>query len=1093
MRLGPGGRWAIVLRRAFADRLVVLTAFAVVLIAATLVAAIPIYAHAVAESGLQERLARAPVRQVNVQVTNQVFDGGDGRAEDRRVSRLARDAFAGTGTGISILRSGESEPFRIRGQTSVFGFFDGFASHVRFVSGRLPVSGTRHVEAVVPEAVARRLQLRVGDLLSAQSVGNRRHVVPVRLVGIYRASRPASVYWWGDPLAQGGLGPFVTTRSSFFGLRFQDAELDWRLAVRTSGLTSGRAALLRHRLERLPGGLNEGQPSGAQFEVQTSLPDILAGAQRSLHLARAGVLVPSIQLALLAIYGLIVMSGLLTERRSLTTESLRLRGGTTSQIVALTLLEAILIAVPAVALAPLLASASLLALNHVGPLASIGLELRPRVSAASYALAAAAALVCVIGLTVPVVLAQRRAVARERRRAPLAGLVQRSRLDLVVVAIALLVYWQMRHYHGTLVAHRGALEVDPFLVAGPAILLLAGALLSLRLVPLAGRIAEGAVGSLRGTVAPLGFWQLARRPRAYSRSVLLLVLAIAIGVFATTYSRTWHRSQVDQARYAAAADLIVEPPSLGGVPQIDLASAYRSLGVDDALPVAQDTFDLAASGSSGGNLLAVDARRAATVVRPRGDFAGRPLAELLRPLAQRSGRLASLPLPGRPTRLALTARVDVEAPKAAPVEPNFPPPAYVPRPSLFLYLRDANGIVYLHRLGIAAGRTRRFTIDLASRVRGKLATPHYPVSIAGLELDLDATYRAPGRATLELSSVEAVGADGQARPVALGAGGRWRARAVGFTFPYVSPQVVSVAAGERSLRARLGTGSTLDTSSSRSTAEFLLRPGRDSLPRLLPVLASDSFLRTTHSSVGQVFPLALSGGTHSAEVVGSFRRFPTLDPATPTVLADLPAYLALSFAANNEPVQPTAWWLKTGDPGRLVERLRGAPFGSVAIVSRQERERALLEDPIPLGVIGALALGFVVAAAFAVVGFAAGAASTARSRTLEFAVLRSLGLQTRQLTGWIALKNVLVVLLSALGGTALGILVSWLVLPYVALGGSGAAPVPPVELAVPWGTVLALELALLVALAAIAAAQVLLARRIRLAPALRAGEGALVR
>jgi FtsX-like permease family len=1091
MRLGPGGRSAIVLRRAFADRLVVLTAFAVVLIAATLVAAIPIYAHAVAESGLQERLARAPVRQVNVQVTNHVFDGGNGRAEERRVTRLARNAFAGTGTGASILRSGESEPFRIRGQTSVFGFFDGFASHVHFVSGRLPVSGTRHVEAVVPEAVARRLHLRVGELLRAQSVGDRRHIVPVRLVGIYRARRPASVYWWGDPLAQGGLGPFVTTRSSFFGQQFQDAELDWRLAVRTGRLTSGRAALLRHRLERLPGRLNAGQPSGAQFDVQTSLPDILAGAQRSLHLARAGVLVPSIQLALLAIYGLIVMSGLLTERRSLTTESLRLRGGTTSQIVALTLLEAILIAVPAVALAPLLASASLLALNHVGPLASIGLQLRPRVRTASYALAAAAALVCVIGLTVPVVLAQRRAVARERRRAPLAGLVQRSRLDLVVVAIALLIYWQMRHYHGVLVAHRGSLEVDPFLVAGPAILLLAGALLSLRLVPLAGRIAERAVGSLRGTVAPLGFWQLARRPRAYSRSVLLLVLAIAIGVFAATYSRTWHRSQVDQARYAAAADVIVEPPSLGGVPQLDLTSAYRSLGVDAALPVAQDTFDLAASGSTGGNLLAVDARRAATVVRPRRDFAPSPFPELLRRLARRSGHLASLPLPGRPTRLALTVRVAVEAPKAAPVEPAFPPPAYDPRPSLFLYLQDADGIVYLHRLGVAAGRTKRFTIELASRVRGKLARPRYPVSIAGLELDLDATYRAPGRATLELRSVEA-GAGGQAQPVALDASGRWRARAVGFTFPYVSPRVGPVRAGQRSLRAALGTGATLNTEG-QATAEFLLRPGGDSLPTPLPVLASDSFLRATHSSVGQVFPLALSGGTQSAEVVGSFRRFPTLDPATPAVLADLPAYLALSFAAKHEPVQPTAWWLKTRDPGRLVERLRGAPFGSVGIVSRQGRERALLEDPIPLGVIGALALGFVVAAAFAVVGFAAGAASTARSRTLEFAVLRSLGLQTRQLTGWIALENVLVVLLSALGGTALGILVSWLVLPYVALGGSGAAPVPPVELAVPWETVLAVELALLVALAAIAAAQVLLARRIRLAPALRAGEGALVR
>jgi hypothetical protein len=575
--------------------------------------------------------------------------------------------------------------------------------------------------------------------------------------------------------------------------------------------------------------------------------------------------------------------------------------------------------------------------------------------------------------------------------------------------------------------------------------------------------------------------------------VLLLVLAIAIGVFAATYSSTWHRSQIDQARYAAAADVIVDPPSLGGVPQIDLSSAYRSLGVDAALPVAQDTFDLAASGSSGGNLLALDTRRAAAVVHPRGDFAGKPLGELMRPLARRGGRLGSLPLAGLPTRLALTVRVDVKAPKAVPVERDFPPPAYQPRPSLFLYLQDGDGIVYLHRLRIAAGRPRHFTIELASRVRGKLARPRYPVSIAGLELDLDATYRAPGRATLELQSVEAAGADGQWRPVALGPSVRWRARAVGFTYPYVSPRVVSVAAGDRSLRANLGTGATLDTRSGQATAEFFLRPGEDSLPRPLPVLASDSFLRATDSSVGQVFPLALSGGTQSARVVGSFRRFPTLDPGTPAVLADLRAYLGLSFAVDNEAVQPTAWWLKTNGSGRLVERLRGAPFGSVGVVSRRQLERALLEDPIPLGVIGALALGFVVAAAFAVVGFAAGAAATSRSRMLEFAVLRSLGLQTRQLTGWITLENVLVVVLSALGGTALGILVSWLVLPYVALGGSGAAPVPPVRLAVPWETVLALELALLAALAAIAAAQVLLARRIRLAPALRAGEGALVR
>ena len=46
-------------------------------------------------------------------------------------------------------------------------------------------------------------------------------------------------------------------------------------------------------------------------------------------------------------------------------------------------------------------------------------------------------------------------------------------------------------------------------------------------------------------------------------------------------------------------------------------------------------------------------------------------------------------------------------------------------------------------------------------------------------------------------------------------------------------------------------------------------------------------------------------------------------------------------------------------------------------------ERALLDDPVALGVIGALALGFAVAALFAAAGFAANAAAEARSRMVE--------------------------------------------------------------------------------------------------------------
>ena len=171
-------------------------------------------------------------------------------------------------------------------------------------------------------------------------------------------------------------------------------------------------------------------------------------------------------------------------------------------------------------------------------------------------------------------------------------------------------------------------------------------------------------------------------------------------------------------------------------------------------------------------------------------------------------------------------------------------------------------------------------------------------------------------------------------------------------------------------------------------------------------------------------------------------------------------------------------------------RVFSATMAALAAVLVPSAPLAHADDPVPLGVIGALALGFVVAAAFAIVGFAATTAGGARARELEFAVLRALGLRTKQLSGWIGLEMALVLSVSLLCGTGLGLLVSWLVLPYVALATSGAAPVPPVQVVMPWGTVFAFELTLLAALLAFSIAEVSVVRRIKLAPVLRSGEGA---
>ena len=535
---------SIVLKRALADRVVLAAAFFVVLFGSTLVAAIPIYVNAVGQSGLRERLERAPVTESNLEATAPVSGGEEG-ALDSQVTKLTQEAFAPVG-GAPVYRSGESEPFNAAGRVVVFGFFDGIRDHASLVAGRLPRDG----EVVVPAPAAAALRLHTGDAVDAQSRLAGGPHVSARVAGIYRVDRPSSAYWWEEPLATTGadageLGPLVTTRRSFLSLGLQGAELRWRLEPSFHGLTTGQGEDLRRALQRLPGRLNQGRSSGEQVSVETGLPGILAVATHSLHAARAGVLIPSIQVALLALYGLLFTTALLLERRLVATESLRLRGASTGQIVRMAFVEAALISIPAVIVAPWLAAGGLHILNWVGPLADIGLRLDPKVTASAYALAAAAGAVCIAGLTLPALRARGIVIARDRRRLDVAGLAQRMRLDLILVALALIGYWQLRHYHGVLVDKRGGLGIDPFLVAAPAVLLVAGALLSLRLVPLVASLVERLMGGTRGVVAALGFRQIARRPRGYSRSILLLVLAVAIGVFAATYSETWHRSQVD--------------------------------------------------------------------------------------------------------------------------------------------------------------------------------------------------------------------------------------------------------------------------------------------------------------------------------------------------------------------------------------------------------------------------------------------------------------------------------------------------------------------------------------------------------------------
>ena len=102
-------------------------------------------------------------------------------------------------------------------------------------------------------------------------------------------------------------------------------------------------------------------------------------------------------------------------------------------------------------------------------------------------------------------------------------------------------------------------------------------MLAIRLVPRLAELAERLLARGRGLVPALAGRQIARRPLRYTRAALLLILAAALGTFASAHAATWTRSQGDQAAYAAGADLRLEPGPRSAIPAVDLGGALRAV------------------------------------------------------------------------------------------------------------------------------------------------------------------------------------------------------------------------------------------------------------------------------------------------------------------------------------------------------------------------------------------------------------------------------------------------------------------------------------------------------------------------------------
>ncbi len=1128
--------WRVSLLRTRADWPIVAAAWLTMLLAATLLAAGPIYSTAVSLAGLRQTLADAPVDAANVQVSERVDPAHAGGLDAAISTELERAAGP---SGGEIVRLGISDTFALPGQgdevrdLALLGFEDGIEDHASLVAGSWPVQpapsdaaagNSAPVQVAVADAVAEELGIAVGDRLLLVSRLDASFEVPIAIVGVYRVDDPQDAFWWADPQAVQGItqsaryrtfGPFITSQVSFLTRAVvHSTQLSWRLLPDYRQLTIDDTGPLRTRVEELPSRLTQ-VSSGGQPIVDTVLPATLAGADRALLVSRTSVLLLMIQLAALGGYSILLTAGLLTDHRRVETALLRSRGAGPGQVGALAAVEGLFLAVPAAVLGPWLAVAVLDLFDRAGPLAATGIDIELRVTTDAYVAAAVGGAACVVLLALPAVFsarafsAEQRAVSRQETR----PLVQRLGLDVALLTAAAIGLWQLRLYGAPFTRTvQGTLGPDPLLVAAPALGLLAGAAVALRLLP---RLAQGAERVLtrgRGLVGAMGTRQLARRPLRYTRSALLLMLAMSMGVFAVSYATTWTDSQRDQAAYQVGADVRVVPGrSSQAIPGWGLAGAYAGIdGVVGAMPVERSDVRLTAS--LRGTILALDAATAAGTVEFRPDQAALPLATLLEPLAGARPDPALVQLPAGTTDVIAAVSLDVRGLDLPSVDPQTGKVTHAPQDpavlagaqgvSVGVAVRDAHGLI--HRFAgpwvtVADARSGA-AIPLGSAAEPTIGLDQ-PLSLVSVDVEL----ALPENLTVTdgTVAVTSLGARSPAGLAALdpAAAGPWSAT---WQVP-ARPLLAVSAASLDGLGVRIGPGgqpAELAGATPEHPLRMSLQPASIGglVPAELPAVVSRSTLDATALSIGGILNVPLAGTTRRLRISGVVDGFPTLDPATPFVLVDLPTVALVRLQAAHDPSvgsgfpvdtrDPDEWWLDTSQASsdRIASTLLGPPIVSSQVSTASGRLRSLAGDPVAVGIIGALSLGAIAAGVFAIVGLAVGAAVSARQRQTEFALLRAVGLSRGQLAAWLWLENGSLIVVSLIAGTALGALISWAVLPSVTVSREGVTPMPPVLVTLPIDTIAVLELATAAALVVVVTVMAALLRRMGVGSILRLGE-----
>ena len=412
-------------------------------------------------------------------------------------------------------------------------------------------------------------------------------------MGVVQPNDPESDVWWNEQL------PFEFTRAALNGANQPEtvsismfvaaptmemlfagqAQRSWRLLLDSSQITVNNVDQVQVNLSNAI--------SNLRVDIETGLLLIINQYQTALANAQVTLFLLTVQSLIFVLYTLAMISSFLLDQSRGVLATLVGRGFNGRQITQLFAIQGFFLALLAAALGPLVARGLLgvwgLATNTVVP---------TQLAQESWLLSLLAAGFSWITLIVAIYSSTRGNILdwqkQLARPATQAGW-QKYYIDIFLLVLGGLIYWQLRDT-GTVVAQLADNEAlaaagvsDPLLLLGPSLLLIAVALIFLRVFPYLLRLASWWANRVRGLILPFGLAKLARDPVGPSRVVLLISLAAGLTLFASLFEHSLSVRQAQIAHYNTGADIRVALPIAAGTAEFEALASLP--GVQSASPV----------------------------------------------------------------------------------------------------------------------------------------------------------------------------------------------------------------------------------------------------------------------------------------------------------------------------------------------------------------------------------------------------------------------------------------------------------------------------------------------------------------------------